>query len=588
MVFGGLIGHDHQLAHTFCQQALHDLQHRVAFRPLSHTLPARHGHSIVVKQLVGNVDARRNALADRQQPAVKVGAITQVGKHVRLFGERCLAHPADPFAAHLRESAGGAIHPHRHVVAANSGYGAAAFGHAGAGVVRAATAKPRRTVTRRGIGLCLLQLTGIQQCQVLVHACQHVLGHTQFFQTLGNGARNQRGGQIGVGAQQPVATGVAGLAPLAAFPVFKLAHHGGAHIITPVVQLFFDLVLNDLALFFHHQNLLQAACKVACDRGLQRPHHIHFVHPNANALAGSVIQPQVDQGLAHVVVSLAAGHDAKAVLAALHHVVVQLVGAHIGQSGVPLVVHQALLLLQRGIRPANVQATGRHGEVFGQDNVHAVWVYPDAAGGFNHLLDRLHARPQPAKTAHGKGMQAHVQNFLNAAGKENRGSTGLENVIALVGRRGAFADVVIPRQRNDTAVLRGTGHVGVLEHVRAAVNPRPFAIPDAKDTVELLRLRIQIQLLRTPQRGGGQLLIHTRLKDDVLCLQVLLGCPQRLIIGTQGRATVAADEARCIQPLLRIAQALQHGQSHQCLHTTHEGAASFQGVFVVQRDVFQR
>ena len=77
-----------------------------------------------------------------------------------------------------------------------------------------------------------------------------------------------------------------GMAPLATTLVtrfVKLAHHGRAHIGAPVVQLFFELVFNDLALFFHHQNFLQTLRKVARDAGFQRPHHVDLVQADAQA-----------------------------------------------------------------------------------------------------------------------------------------------------------------------------------------------------------------------------------------------------------------------------------------------------------------
>ena len=47
----------------------------------------------------------------------------------------------------------------------------------------------------------------------------------------------------------------------------------------------------------------------------------------------------------------------------------------------------------------------------------------------------------------------------------------------------------------------GAGHVGVLEDVGAAVDARALAVPDAEHAVELLRLRIEVELLRAPDRG---------------------------------------------------------------------------------------
>jgi hypothetical protein len=47
------------------------------------------------------------ALAHRQDAAVEIGAIAQVGKHVRLMREGLLPNPGRALAAHLREARGG-------------------------------------------------------------------------------------------------------------------------------------------------------------------------------------------------------------------------------------------------------------------------------------------------------------------------------------------------------------------------------------------------------------------------------------------------------------------------------------------------
>ena len=133
-----------------------DLQHRVALGPLADLLAAGHRHRVVVEHLVGDVHARGDALADGQQAAVEVGAVAEVGEDVLVVRERRLADPGHALAAHLREGAGAAVHPHRHVVAADAGHRARAFGHARAGVVRAAAAEPGRALA--GVGLQLGEL----------------------------------------------------------------------------------------------------------------------------------------------------------------------------------------------------------------------------------------------------------------------------------------------------------------------------------------------------------------------------------------------------------------------------------------------
>ena len=400
VVLVGLVGDDDQPGHAFGHQALHDLQHRMAFGPLTDLLAARHGDGVVVQNFVGDVHTCRYRLANRQQPAVKVGAVAQVGEHMRVGGERRLADPADAFAAHLRERAGRAVHPGGHVMAANAAHGAGTVGHPGAGVVRAAAAKPGGALAGVDLAAGQCALARGHHRQTLVHAARDVFRHPQLFQPLGNRLGDDGGRQVRLGTQQPVAAGV-GLAPFAALPttagitfrLVKLAQHIGPHVGAPVVQLFLDLIFNDLALFLDHQNLLQSLGEVTRHGSLQRPHHIDLVQANAQLLAHRLVQPQIMQRLAGVVERLAAGDDAKAVAGRGNHVVIEFVGPDVGQRGIPFEVHEPRFLLQRRIRPADVQAAGRHHKVIGGDDPDAVGIDRHRTRRLDHFLNRLHARP---------------------------------------------------------------------------------------------------------------------------------------------------------------------------------------------------
>ena len=105
-------------------------------------------------------------------------------------------------------------------------------------------------------------------------------------------------------------------------------------------------------------------------------------------------------------------------------------------------------------------------------------------------------------------------------------------MVALVRGGGAFGDVVIPGHRNHTAPGRGTGHVGVFEHIRAAVHTGAFAVPDAEHAVVFVRARWRkAQLLGAPQRGGRQLFVDAGLEHHMVRLEVFLGLDQGLVIG---------------------------------------------------------
>ena len=590
LVFFGLVGHHHHLPRALGRHRMGNLRHAVPLGALAHRLAAGHGHRVVVEDLVGDVDAGRNGLADGQQAAVKVGAITNVGEHMRFVDEGRLADPGHALATHLREAGRGTVHPQGHEMAADAGHGARTFGHLGGGVVRTARTKPGGALSRRR-GAGQRRLARGQDGQVRVHARGRGLIDAQALEPRGDGFGNQGRGEVGAGAQQRVRARI-GHAPLAAAVlarhVVKFAQHMRAHVGAPVVELLLELVFDDLALFFDDQDFLQAGSELARALRLQRPDHPHLVQAQPDSAAGGLIKAQIAHRLAGVVVGLAAGHDAQPVLRSGDDGVVEPVGADVGQRRIPLVVKQPRLLLQGGVGPADVHAAGGHVKV-GAHDLHPVGIDLHAGRGLDNFLDGLHAGPDTGKAAHGQRMQAHVQNFLHAGRKKHRQATGLEDVIALVSRRRALGHMVVAGHRQHPAPGGGAGHIGVLEHIGAAVHARALAIPDAKDPVEFARsLRRKAQLLRAPNGRGRQLFVDAGLKMDVLRLQVALGLPQGLVVAAQGGAAVAADEACRVLAQALVALALQHGQAHQSLHAAHERIAALQSVFVVERDRFER
>ena len=144
-----LVGDDNDLLRALGIDLERDVGHR---RLAFHGLSAGHRHGVVVENLVGDVDAGRDAGPDRQQAAVIVGAVAQVGEDVLRIRERRLADPWRAFAAHLGEGRRVAVHPLRHEMAADAGYRAAALRHPGRAVVRAAGAEIGRPVEAHRFG----------------------------------------------------------------------------------------------------------------------------------------------------------------------------------------------------------------------------------------------------------------------------------------------------------------------------------------------------------------------------------------------------------------------------------------------------
>src|SRR3974390_3557003 len=79
---------------------------------------------------------------------------------------------------------------------------------------------------------------------------------------------------------------------------------------------------------------------------------------------------------------------------------------------------------------------------------------------------------------------------------------------------GGFRRVIVTHQRDDAAVLRRAGEIGMAEDVAGAVNARPLAVPHAEDAIEFA-FATQFRLLRTPECCRSQLLIEARLELDV-------------------------------------------------------------------------
>ena len=335
--------------------------------------------------------------------------------------------------------------------------------------------------------------------------------------------------------QQPVALRHG---PFAAVLVIELANHARDLLAAadPAEQFFLELVFQHLALFLHHQDLVQPVGETLRAGGFQRPHHAHLEQPQADAPANLGRQAQVRQRLTGVQIGLARRHDAEARLADGHvpGLAVELVGARIGQRGVQLVVQQPRFLLQRRVGNADVQAIGRQLEILGQQYPDALDIHVDRGGHLDDVGDALHAHPDARVAAHGPAMQAVVQHFLHAGRKQRRNHAGLQDVIALVRQRGGLGRMIVARHHQHAAMRRGASGVGVLEHVATAVHARPLAIPHAEHAV-VTRAGKQVDLLRAPDRGGGQVLVDAGLELDMVRLQVLGGLPHVLVHAAQRR-----------------------------------------------------
>src|SRR5208282_2237288 len=95
-------------------------------------------YGVVVQDLVGDVDAGGDRLAQREYSRVEVGTVTEILEDVRAARKPGLCGPVDSLAAHLNQSGGVALHPGRHEVAADACVRDRALGYACRGIVRTA------------------------------------------------------------------------------------------------------------------------------------------------------------------------------------------------------------------------------------------------------------------------------------------------------------------------------------------------------------------------------------------------------------------------------------------------------------------
>src|SRR5258706_13804605 len=100
-----------------------------------------------------------------------------------------------------------------------------------------------------------------------------------------------------VGGQQPRARGLAAAAaPLAA--VIELADDArGAHAFLPVVELFLDLVLDELALLLDHQDFLETFGEAPRALRLEWPGDWYLVKADAHGFTDFFCRTQRRQGL---------------------------------------------------------------------------------------------------------------------------------------------------------------------------------------------------------------------------------------------------------------------------------------------------
>ena len=205
--------------------------------------------------------------------------------------------------------------------------------------------------------------------------------------SLGQGSCDHRRRQVIYSRQQPI-----GVRQAPFTLVVELANDTRTYVLTPVVELFLELVLDHVALFFHHHNLFQTFGELSHTFSFQRPDHADLVKAQTDFLRLCFVDPKDAQGLAYVEIGLSRSDNANSCIRRIHDNAIEAVGSGIRQGGIQLMLQQALFLGQWWVGPADVQTPFRQRN--GRDyRLYAMNVDIDDGRAFNSVRHSLEGDP---------------------------------------------------------------------------------------------------------------------------------------------------------------------------------------------------
>ena len=147
--------------------------------------------------------------------------------------------------------------------------------------------------------------------------------------------------------------------------------------------------------------------------------------------------------------------------------------------------------------------------------------------------------------------------------------------------------MIVAADHQHATVGMRTLEVRVFQWVAGSIDTRTFAIPDGKDAIDFLAWQ-KIELLGTPYGSRRLVFVNAGSKDDIVRPQEMRCLPQRRVVSTQGRAAIARNKSRRIQPGGAVALALHDWKPDQRLGPRNKHAPAFERVFFVERDSLQR
>src|SRR5207245_11689921 len=130
--------------------------------------------------------------------------------------------------------------------------------------------------------------------------------------------------------------------------------------------------------------------------------------------------------------------------------------------------------------------------------------------------------------------------------------------------RGRFGERGVAAEGEDAAVARDAGVVGVIEDVACAGHAAGLAVPHAEDAV-VLGPGEEVGELAAVDRGRAEVLVEPGDEDDVVLAEQVRVPLQGQVEAAEGRATVARNQRRGVEPAAAVGAVLVERQPDERL-----------------------
>ncbi len=181
-------------------------------------------------------------------------------------------------------------------------------------------------------------------------------------------------------------------------------------------------------------------------------------------------------------------------------------------------------------------------------------------------------------------MQSQVEDLLDIAGEDGGHERVVERHLGVARQGRGLGDGVVAGQSQHAPVPSHPGVIGVLEHVARPIHAGGLAVPHAEHAV-VLGVREEPRHLAAEHRRRPQVLVEAGREDHVVLLEELRLPLERLIEPSQGRAAIARDEGRGVEPPPAVGPVLVERQPDQRLGAGEIDPAPLLRVLGVQGEI---